>query len=197
MSYEAHIAGVGDRPPGRPLMGAAIRAMQRASARELAGRRAAVVEAVRAVAPLRFVNGGGTGSSFESTRGRCECHRARRRLRPVRADLVIHRYEGISRQLPAAGFALPVLRRMPKPGIVTCARRRLLGVRPGRQGQAASNPPGFRAGCTLDRHRGRGRGPDAGSGHPASVARSGSAIRSSWSVMPRQASCASASTSCC
>ena len=62
MSYEAHIAGVGDRPPGRPLMGAAIRAMQRASARELAARRAAVVEAVSAVAPLRFVNGGGTGS---------------------------------------------------------------------------------------------------------------------------------------
>ena len=62
MSYEAHIAGVGDRPPGRPLMGAAIRAMQRASARELAGRRAAVVAAVREVAPLRFVNGGGTGS---------------------------------------------------------------------------------------------------------------------------------------
>ena len=62
LSYESHIAGVGDRPRGRPLMGFAIRAMQRASARELAGRRAAVVAAVRAVAPLRFVNGGGTGS---------------------------------------------------------------------------------------------------------------------------------------
>src|SRR3954464_2505783 len=67
MSYEAHIAGLGDRPPGRPLMGAAIRAMQRASARELAGRRAAVVEAVRSVAPLRFVNGGGTGSVERTT----------------------------------------------------------------------------------------------------------------------------------
>jgi D-serine deaminase-like pyridoxal phosphate-dependent protein len=62
MSYEAHIAGVGDHPPGRPLMGAAIRAMQRLSARELAARRAEVVAAVGAVAPLRFVNGGGTGS---------------------------------------------------------------------------------------------------------------------------------------
>jgi D-serine deaminase-like pyridoxal phosphate-dependent protein len=62
LSYEAHIAGLGDRPPGRPLMGAAIRAMQRLSARELAGRRAAAVAAVREVAPLRFVNGGGTGS---------------------------------------------------------------------------------------------------------------------------------------
>ena len=62
MSYEAHIAGLGDRPPGRPVQGAAIRLMQRASARELASRRAAVVSAVSALAPLRFVNGGGTGS---------------------------------------------------------------------------------------------------------------------------------------
>jgi D-serine deaminase-like pyridoxal phosphate-dependent protein len=62
MAYEAQIAGVGDRPPGRPLYGAAVRAMQAASARELTRRRAAVVAAVRAVTPLRFVNGGGTGS---------------------------------------------------------------------------------------------------------------------------------------
>src|SRR3954454_11676658 len=64
MSYEAHIAGLGDRPPGRAgaLAGAAIAAMQRTSAGELAARRAAVVAAVREVAPLRFVNGGGTGS---------------------------------------------------------------------------------------------------------------------------------------
>jgi D-serine deaminase-like pyridoxal phosphate-dependent protein len=62
MAYEAHIAGVGDAPPGRRVYGAAVRAMQRASARELAGRRAAVVAAVQGVAPLDFVNGGGTGS---------------------------------------------------------------------------------------------------------------------------------------
>jgi D-serine deaminase-like pyridoxal phosphate-dependent protein len=62
MAYEAHIAGVGDAPPGRRVYGAAVRAMQRASARELAARRAAVVAAVRGVAPLVFVNGGGTGS---------------------------------------------------------------------------------------------------------------------------------------
>ena len=66
MGYEAHIAGVGDRPPGKRLMGVAIQTMQRASAREIARRRGAVVEAVRGVAPLDFVNGGGTGS-IEST----------------------------------------------------------------------------------------------------------------------------------
>jgi D-serine deaminase-like pyridoxal phosphate-dependent protein len=66
MGYEAHIAGVGDRPPGKRMKGVAIQAMQRASAREIASRRAEVVEAVRRVAPLEFVNGGGTGS-IEST----------------------------------------------------------------------------------------------------------------------------------
>jgi D-serine deaminase-like pyridoxal phosphate-dependent protein len=62
MAYEAHIAGLGDAPPGRRAYGAAVRAMQRASARELATRRAAVVAAVRQVHDLEFVNGGGTGS---------------------------------------------------------------------------------------------------------------------------------------
>src|SRR5829696_5320143 len=46
MGYEAHIAGVGDTPRGKPLMGLAIRALQARSAREIASRRAAVAEAV-------------------------------------------------------------------------------------------------------------------------------------------------------
>ena len=47
MGYEGHIAGVGDRPLGKPLQGPAIRRMQRSSAAEIAERRAAVVAAVR------------------------------------------------------------------------------------------------------------------------------------------------------
>jgi D-serine deaminase-like pyridoxal phosphate-dependent protein len=62
MSYEGQIAGLGDNQPGSPLKRAALRAMQRLSARELAARRAAAIAAVEAVAPLEFVNGGGTGS---------------------------------------------------------------------------------------------------------------------------------------
>ena len=62
MAYEGQIAGVGDRPPGKPLMRLALPVLQALSARELAGRRAEIVDAVRSVAPLRFVNGGGTGS---------------------------------------------------------------------------------------------------------------------------------------
>lgn len=62
MAYEGQIAGLGDAPPGRPVKAAALRWMQRRSAAELAERRASVVRAVRALAPLEFVNGGGTGS---------------------------------------------------------------------------------------------------------------------------------------
>ena len=62
MAYEAQIAGVGDRPPGKPLMRLALPIVQALSARELARRRGEIVDAVRSVAPLRFVNGGGTGS---------------------------------------------------------------------------------------------------------------------------------------
>jgi D-serine deaminase-like pyridoxal phosphate-dependent protein len=62
MSYEAQIAGMGDAPPGRPVRGAVIRAVQAGSYPELLARRTAAVAAVRRHADLEFVNGGGTGS---------------------------------------------------------------------------------------------------------------------------------------
>jgi D-serine deaminase-like pyridoxal phosphate-dependent protein len=68
MAYEAQIAGVGDAPPGPRMRAAAIRAMQTGSGRELARRRRAVVDAVREIADLEFVNGGGTGSLERTSR---------------------------------------------------------------------------------------------------------------------------------
>ncbi|ATO15383.1 alanine racemase [Micromonospora sp. WMMA2032] len=62
MSYEAQIAGLGDAPPGKAVLGSAIRVAQRGSYRELLARRSAAVAAVREHADLEFVNGGGTGS---------------------------------------------------------------------------------------------------------------------------------------
>lgn len=62
MSYEAQIAGVGDDPIGKPATGALMRTIQRVSGAELTERRAAAIAAVREVADLEFVNGGGTGS---------------------------------------------------------------------------------------------------------------------------------------
>src|SRR5699024_3661228 len=55
MFYEAQIAGL-------PASSARIRRLKSRSAAELGQRRREVVAAVRAVAPLELVNGGGTGS---------------------------------------------------------------------------------------------------------------------------------------
>src|SRR6218665_3790715 len=62
MSYEAQIAGVGDQPVGKPAEGLMMRAVQRISGAELVERRMAAIAGVREIAPLEFVNGGGTGS---------------------------------------------------------------------------------------------------------------------------------------
>ena len=65
MAYESQIAGVGNA--GRGLRPVIVRAMQRRSAAELSERRAQVVDGVRTVADLEFVNGGGTGSLETTT----------------------------------------------------------------------------------------------------------------------------------
>jgi D-serine deaminase-like pyridoxal phosphate-dependent protein len=150
MMYESQIAGVGDRPPGNPVLGAALRAMQRASARELAARRAAVVAAVGAVAPLRFVNGGGTGS-VERTAAEpavTEVAAGSGLLAPTLFDAY-----GAFAPRPAAFFALPVVRR-PSPRVAT-----VLGGGYPASGPAGRDrlprpvvPPGLR----LDRQEGTG-----------------------------------------
>jgi D-serine deaminase-like pyridoxal phosphate-dependent protein len=150
MSYEAHIAGVGDAPPGRALYGAVVRAMQGASARELAARRAAVVEAVRAVAPLRFVNGGGTGS-VERTAAEAavtEVAAGSGLFGPVLFDA----YRAW-RPRPAALFALPVVRR-PSATTATALGGGYLASGPGAKDRLPRPvlPPGLR----LDRDEGAG-----------------------------------------
>ena len=128
MAYEAQIAGVQDAPAGRRLRGAAVRAMQSFSARELAGRRAAVVSAVSAVAPLEFVNGGGTGSVERTAEEAAvtEVAAGSGLYNPVLFD----GYRAFSGR-PAAFFAAPVTR-IPGPGLVTV----------GGGGWIASGPPG-------------------------------------------------------
>jgi D-serine deaminase-like pyridoxal phosphate-dependent protein len=115
MAYESQIAGVGDNPAGRPLYGAAVRYMQRKSAAELARRRAAIVAAVRSVADLEFVNGGGTGSAAATA--------AEPAVTEIGAGSGLYHpalfdgYRSFAGR-PAALFALPVVRR-PRPGVVT------------------------------------------------------------------------------
>lgn len=62
LAYEAQIAGVRDHLPGGMLESALVRTLKRRSMAEVRERRGAVVAALRARCPLRFVNGGGTGS---------------------------------------------------------------------------------------------------------------------------------------
>ncbi|KAA2263723.1 amino acid deaminase/aldolase [Solihabitans fulvus] len=108
MAYEGQIAGLGDEPPGRRLRGVVLRWMQRHSAVELIERRGAVVDAVRAVAPLEFVNGGGTGSLevTASDPSVTELAAGSGLLGPTLFDA----YRAFQPR-PAALFALPVVRR--------------------------------------------------------------------------------------
>jgi D-serine deaminase-like pyridoxal phosphate-dependent protein len=115
MAYEAQIAGVGDAPPGRPGRALAVRAMQRGSAAELAGRRAAIVAAVKEIAQLEFVNGGGTGSVE-----RTAAEDAVTEIGAGSGLFLPRLFDGYRKVTgrPAALFALPVVRR-PGPGVVT------------------------------------------------------------------------------
>jgi D-serine deaminase-like pyridoxal phosphate-dependent protein len=128
MSYEAHIAGLGDAPPKQALRGRAIQLMQRRSLPELLERRFAAVAAVREHADLEFVNGGGTGSIAATA--------ADPSVTEVAAGSGLYgpwlfdSYRNW-RPTPAAFFALSVVRR-PAPGIAA-----VLGG-----GWIASGPPG-------------------------------------------------------
>jgi D-serine deaminase-like pyridoxal phosphate-dependent protein len=113
MFYEGQIAGTGDA--GRSARQTIVRRMQKASIAELAKRRAAVIAAVREVADLEFVNGGGTGS-FESSAVEgtlSELAAGSGLFSPGLFDGYTH-----FRHRPAAFFVSPVVRR-PAPGWVT------------------------------------------------------------------------------
>ncbi|MDH6117554.1 D-serine deaminase-like pyridoxal phosphate-dependent protein [Kitasatospora sp. GAS204A] len=115
MAYEGHIAGVGDRIAGRPVRSRMIQLMQAKARAELAERRAAVVRAVRRVADLEFVNGGGTGSVRSTA--------AESAVTEVAAGSGLYlprlfdNYRSFQGR-PAALFAQPVVRR-PGVGVVT------------------------------------------------------------------------------
>lgn len=150
MAYEAQIAGIGDRPPGRPLFGAVLRAVQAASIRELAARRAEVVAAVQAVAPLQFVNGGGTGSLERTSREAAVTELAAGS--GLYGPGLFDAYRAF-RPRPAALFALPVVRR-PAPDVATVLGG---GYLASGAGDAARLPrPHLPAGLCLDSREGAG-----------------------------------------
>jgi D-serine deaminase-like pyridoxal phosphate-dependent protein len=150
MGYEAHIAGLVDHPLGSRLQRPVIRFMKSRSAAEIAERRAAVVAAVREVADVPTVNGGGTGSVHLTTR------------EPVVTEItagsgfyaptLFDRYTSFS-LTPAAMFAMPVVRR-PSGGVAT-----LLGGGYPASGAAGADrlpEPHLPAGLRLDATEGAG-----------------------------------------
>jgi D-serine deaminase-like pyridoxal phosphate-dependent protein len=132
MSYEAQVAGLQDEAGSGAVASArqaVIRRLQEASMVELMQRRGAVVAAVRDVADLAFVNGGGTGS-VEATAADpsvTEVAAGSGLFTPTLFD----GYRSFAAR-PAAYFALPVVRR-PAGRVAT-----LLGG-----GWIASGPPGW------------------------------------------------------
>jgi D-serine deaminase-like pyridoxal phosphate-dependent protein len=115
LGYEGQIAGLGDAPPGRPLRGAVVRAMQARSSDELRGRRTEAVRRIRALTELEFVNGGGTGSleSTSADKSVTELAAGSGLVGPTLFDA----YRKFHPK-PALQYALPVVRR-PGPGIAT------------------------------------------------------------------------------
>jgi len=150
MAYEGQIAGVGDRPPGRRLRGAAIRFMQRRSAAELAERRGAIVAAIRELTELPIVNGGGTGS-LELT-GAEDAVTEVAAGSGFYAPALFDHYSRFS-LTPAAGFALPIVRK-PTPAVATALGG---GYLASGGGDAARLPtPWLPAGLRLDPEEGAG-----------------------------------------
>jgi D-serine deaminase-like pyridoxal phosphate-dependent protein len=115
MSYEGHIAGQGDKIAGARTKSLVIARMQQASYAELRERRAAAVAAVSQVAPLEFVNAGGTGDleRVATEPAMTEAAAGSGFYAPTLFD----NYSSFRLQ-PAAMFALPISRR-PGPGVVT------------------------------------------------------------------------------
>lgn len=119
MGYEAQVAGVGDQLPGQTLKSAVVRLLKRRSIREAAARRAELVDAIArfGLPPLRFVNGGGTGSLH--TTG----------LEPAVTEVtagsgfyapgLFDHYRDFRFQ-PAAGYAIEIVRQ-PRHDLFTCA----------------------------------------------------------------------------
>ncbi|MBN9182155.1 MAG: hypothetical protein J0I66_03950 [Microbacterium sp.] len=105
MMYEAQIA---NKPDAVGSGDAVIRWMQRRSGAELLSRRAAIVAALRDIAPLEFVNGGGTGS-LELTAS----DHAVTELTAGSGLLAGHLFDGYRAfdPAPAAAFSLEVVRK--------------------------------------------------------------------------------------
>ena len=151
MGYEAQIAGVGDNIAGQAVKSLLVRQLKRYSLREIVARRTALVELIASYGqPLRFVNGGGTGSLHTT------------RMEPAVTEITVgsgfysptlfDSYRDFRYQ-PAAGYAIEIVRR-PHASLYTC-----LGggyIASGGTGSEKQPRPYLPAGASLDPIEGAG-----------------------------------------
>lgn len=117
MGYEAQIAGVGDHIPNQWMKSKAVSYLKKKSVLGVKERRERIVKEIQNLGiELRFVNGGGTGSikTTEQDNSVSEITVGSAFYSPKLFDY----YKEVKFQ-PAAGFALPVVRK-PDPFIYTC-----------------------------------------------------------------------------
>ena len=118
MGYEAQLAGVADALPGSPVQNILLRILKWVAKKESFPRRQGLVRALQKLGyQLRFVNGGGTGS-IESTSQDSSVTELTVGS-GLYAPALFDHYSNF-KHLPAAGFALPVVREA-RPGIYACA----------------------------------------------------------------------------
>jgi D-serine deaminase-like pyridoxal phosphate-dependent protein len=167
MSYEGHIAGLGDVVPGNPVKSAVIQRLQRTSFSELTERRAAAIASVREVADLELVNAGGTGDLHlvadepaitEATAGS-----------GFYAPALFDTYRAFTPE-PAAMFALAISRR-PSPSTVTALGGGYLAS--GLGGKDRMPVPYLPEGLTVDSLEGTGEVQTPLHGEPAKHLRVG------------------------
>ena len=106
LAYESQIAGISD--DARTVRGALIRLIQQKSRKQIARRRAEAVVAVRRIAHLEFVNGGGTGSIESTSRESAVTEIAA--VSGIMAPGIFDHYRAFT-PTPAAYFGLDVVRR--------------------------------------------------------------------------------------
>jgi D-serine deaminase-like pyridoxal phosphate-dependent protein len=151
MGYEAQIAGVADRIPGKSLQNAAMPLLKIQGRRSVLKRREAVSSVFRKLdMALDIVNGGGTGSlPFTANDPSVnEVAAGSGFFAPVLFDY----YQDLE-FVPAAGFALEVVRQ-PARGILTCGGGGY--VASGSAGREKLPMPWLPGGLQLDEHEGAG-----------------------------------------
>lgn len=118
MGYEAQIAGLPERLPGKALLTPAIRLLKNRSKKQVSQRRGSIVNWLNKQGyTLKLVNGGGSGSMvFTSSQPEVtEITVGSAYYKPAYFDYM----DSMEAFQPAAGFVLPITRQ-PEKDVVTC-----------------------------------------------------------------------------